>query len=377
MRTPRALAAITAAVVTLGLFTGCMGGQAHSRSEAVDPDAQSVPLSELDLVDDPRSWVGGSTAMLDSASVGSRVDEPRQQLPATVTSHDLSGETTVTVTETSRVLGLDMSGSIAATIVGLGFGDTLIGRDVSSTFEEVEDLPVVTSSGHSINSESIISLRPTLVITDGSIGPIDVVLQLRDADIPVVFVESVPGFDGVATLARQVAQAFGAPEAGETLAAELEAETAAKVAEIAAIAPTGDERLRMLFLYLRGGSGIYYLFGSESGVDDIITGIGGIDVAGEIGWTGLQPMTDEAVISARPDLILVMTAGLESTGGIEGLLEQKPALAQTPAGQNRRFVDMASGQVLGFGPRTADVLDALARAVYAPEATSHGSSVSP
>src|SRR5690606_39746774 len=84
-----------------------------------------------------------------------------------------AGDTAVTVTETTRVLGLDMSGSIAATIVGLGFAETLVGRDISSTFEQVVDLPVVTSSGHSINSESIISLRPTLVVTDGSIGPID------------------------------------------------------------------------------------------------------------------------------------------------------------------------------------------------------------
>jgi len=29
-------------------------------------------------------------------------------------------------------------------------------------------------------------------------------------------------------------------------------------------------------------------------------------------------------------------------------------------------VDMADGEILAFGPRTADVLDALARAVYAP-----------
>ncbi|WP_240792233.1 MULTISPECIES: hemin ABC transporter substrate-binding protein [unclassified Salinibacterium] len=373
-RIPAALAAVAAA---LALLTGCMGGQAYSSGEVTDADAQRVPLAQLDLLDDPRDWVGESTAKLASASVDVLIERPEQQLPATVTSHDLAGDTTVAVTETTRVLGLDMSGSIAATIVGLGFGDTLVGRDVSSTFEQVVDLPVVTSSGHSINSESIISLRPTLVVTDGSIGPIDVVLQLRDAGIPVVFVDDVAGFEGVGTLARQVGAAFGAAEAGEELATLLEAQIEAKVAEIAEIAPSGGERLRMLFLYLRGGSGIYYLFGSESGVDDLITGIGGIDVATEIGWTGLQPMTDEAVIAARPELILVMTSGLDSTGGIDGLLDEKPALAQTPAGQNRRFVDMASGQVLGFGPRTPDVLDALARATYAPALGEQASSVSP
>jgi iron complex transport system substrate-binding protein len=80
----------------------------------------------------------------------------------------------------------------------------------------------------------------------------------------------------------------------------------------------------------------------------------------------MQPMTDEAIIAANPDLILVMTDGIASAGGIDGLLAAKPAIALTAAGQNQRFVDMADGDILSFGPRTAAVLDALARAVYAP-----------
>jgi iron complex transport system substrate-binding protein len=61
-----------------------------------------------------------------------------------------------------------------------------------------------------------------------------------------------------------------------------------------------------------------------------------------------------------------MTDGLASAGGVDGLLDAKPAIALTRAGQNKRFVDMAVGEILSFGPRTAAVLDALARAIYAP-----------
>lgn len=361
-------AAVVSVVLAAALLAGCSGGATAHDPEASDASAQLVPLAELDLLDDPLAWEGESTAMLGSTSIPAVADSPHQSLPATVLSHDLDGDTEVTVSDTSRVLGLDMSGSIAATIVGLGFAGTLVGRDVSSTFDEVADLPVVTSGGHSVNNESVLALRPTLIITDGAIGPIDVILQLRDAGIPVVFVDTDPGITGVAQLTEQVAAAYGAPETGAELAASLNQQIDEKIAEIAEIAPQADDKkLRMLFLYLRGASGIYYLFGSESGVDDLITGIGGIDVATEIGWTGMKPMTDEAIIAARPDLIIVMTSGIESVGGVDGLLAEKLALAQTPAGQKRRFIDMSDGQLLSFGPRTADVLDALARAVYAPE----------
>jgi iron complex transport system substrate-binding protein len=356
---PPALAA--AGVALLLAVSGCAATAPGSTTPPV-ASGPLVPLDELDLLDDPAAHIGESTAILPAASIAA-LATPEQQLPADVTSHDLEGDTEVTVTSTERIVPMDISGSIAATVFGLGFGDWVVGRDVSTTFPEAADLPLVTGNGHTLNTESILALRPTVVITDGTIGPVDVVLQLRDAGIPVVFVQTDPSLDGVGELARQVAAALGAPAAGEELAGILTAEIDAKVAEIAAILP--ERPLRMLFLYLRG-SGVYYLFGSESGADVLIEALGGVDVAAEIGLDGLRPMTDEAMVAADPDLILVMTGGLESVGGVDGLLESKPAVALTKAGQHRRFVDMADGDILSFGPRTAAVLDALARAIYAP-----------
>jgi iron complex transport system substrate-binding protein len=326
------------------------------------------PLSELTLLEHPRDYVGPSTAVLGAAPISTVEGTPTPQLPTTVTSHDLDGDRKVTVKSADAVIGLDISGSIGATIFGLGLGDRVIARDVSTTFAEAAGLPVITSNGHTVNSEAILALSPDVIITDGTVGPVDVLLQLRDAGIAVVFVDTDPTFAGVGELARQVGAALGVAEAGVQLAATLEAEIDAKVAEIAAIAPTATgDRLRIVFLYLRGTAGIYYLFGEESGADVIITALGGVDVAGEIGWTGMKPMTDEALIAAQPDLILVMSDGLNSVGGVDGLIQSKPAVALTRAGQNKRIVDMADGAVLSFGPRTAAVLDALARAIYAPE----------
>jgi iron complex transport system substrate-binding protein len=107
--------------------------------------------------------------------------------------------------------------------------------------------------------------------------------------------------------------------------------------------------------------------GKESGASDLIAGLGGQDVAAEQGWAASVPMTDESPVAADPDLILVMTDGIESVGGLDRLLAARPALALTTAGRNRRFVDMSDSDILSFGPRAAGVLDALARAVYAPE----------
>lgn len=350
------------------LLAGACAVSGTSASIPVGEAGPRVPLTELALVDDPRTHEGPSTATLASRVIEAPDTAPSQTLPVTVTSHDRDGDVDVTVADTSRVVAFDMAGTLSGTIWGLGFGDSLVGRDISSQFPGSEDVEVVTASGHSINAEAVLALRPTLIITDGSVGPRDVVEQLRDTGVPVVFVENEPSFDGAAELARDLGEVFGAPAAGEQLADRISSEIDKVTTEIAAIAPTDDgAKVRMMFLYIRGNSGIYYLFGEESGADELINAMGGIDIAAEQGWDGMRPMTDEAVVAANPDLVLVMTHGLESAGGVDGLLSSKPALALTNAGKHRRIVDMADGDVLSFGPRSAGVLDALARAVYAPE----------
>lgn len=366
-RSGPALLAAFALLASL-LAAGCAPVQTGAVESAV-PGEPTVPLSELEVVDDPAAHQGPSTALLPHAEIVPVVTDPKQNLPARAVSHDLTGPEEVLIEDTSRVVAMDLSGSLAATVWGLGFGDTLVGRDISTTFPGTEELEVVTSNGHTVNAEAIIALRPTLVITDGSIGPRDVVEQLRDVGIQVVFVDNEASFDGAAELARQVGAVYGVPEVGELLAAQIDAEVAAVRADIDGLLPQGAAPLRMVFLYLRGTSGVYYLFGEESGADELIVALGGVDVAGELGWGGMQPLTDEAMVAADPDLILVMSSGLESVGGIDGLVADRPAIALTKAGQHRRFVDMADGQILSFGPRSALVLDALARAIYAPGAS--------
>lgn len=336
-----------------------------SPSPAATPERASA-LDGVDVLEDPASHQGPSTAVLDDDAVPV-IDVPAvPSLPVTVTSHERSGDRQVEVADVSRIVAMDLSGSIAATVWALGLGDSLVGRDTASAFPGVEDLPVITGAGHTLNTEAILALEPSVVITDGSIGPLDSVDQLRDAGVPVVYVHNEATFAGAEELARQVGSALGAADAGARLADRTASEVEAAVERIAAIAPPEGERLRMIVLYLRGSAGVYYMFGEESGADELVRGLGGVDVAAQIGLDGMTPLTDEAMLAADPDVILVMTKGLESVGGVEGLLADKPAIALTQAGLHHRFVDMDDAQLLAFGPRSADILEALAASVYAP-----------
>lgn len=327
--------------------------------------APRPPLSELETLSNPAGYFGESTAIIAQEAIEPIAENPKPELPVTVT--DSQG-TRVTVTDASRILTVDIYGSLSATVFGLGLGDNVVGRDTSTSFPGSEDLPLVTQNGHQLNAEAILDLAPTVILTDTSVGPWDVILQMRESGIPVVVTDSHRNMDNVDDIILQVGEALGVPDEGQALADRVQGEIESKIAEIAEIVPADEaDRVRMLFLYVRGTAGVYYMFGKESGADSLIQSLGGIDVATEIGWEGMRPVNAEALVEMKPDLILMMTKGLESVDGVDGLLERVPAVANTPAGINRRIVDMSDYQVLSFGPRTADVLDALARAIYAPE----------
>lgn len=364
-----ALAALLGAALAMGgCDVGDTPGTPAAGSNATETQGDPrLPLDQVEVLADPGAYEGPSTARLAEAAIDPVEDAPSQSLPAVVTSHPRGGDVQVTVEDTSRIVAMDLSGSIAATVWGLGFGSSLVGRDEAAEFPGIEHLPVVTGASHTVNPEAILALEPTLVITDGSIGPSDAVRQLADAGIAVVYVHNDPTFDGAAELARQVAAVLGAPQTGELLATRILDDVDETRAAVARMVPAEADRLRMVFVYLRGDSGIYYMFGSESGADQLIDALGGIDAADDAGIEGMRPLTDEAMIAADPDVVLVMTGGLESVGGVDGLLEARPAIALTTAGQHRRIVDMEDHQILAFGPHSAAVVDALARAIYAPD----------
>ncbi|KAB1656824.1 ABC transporter substrate-binding protein [Pseudoclavibacter chungangensis] len=341
-----------------------------AQPEQREPQPPTLPdVTSADLPD-PRTITGPSTAYTQSSAIPpiSSAASAVQQLPATVTSSD-GPETTVT--DTSRILALNQNGGLAAAVIGLGFGCNLVGRDTATDIEKLmpgnEQLPLVTQNGHELSAEAILELAPTVVVSDTSVGPYDVQLQLREAGIPVVMIPIVyeEGVDGVGSQIQLVADALGVPELGRALADRTQREIGQTVQALAAMSPSDTEdKPRTVLLYLRGS--IYYWLGAGSGADSIIRSIGARDVATEVGFEGMAPTNAEALVQAAPDVIIVMTLGLASVGGLEAALEL-PGIKQTPAGANQRIVDMSDYEVMSFGPRTASVLAALGTAIYAPE----------
>ncbi|MGE0060371.1 MAG: hemin ABC transporter substrate-binding protein, partial [Dehalococcoidia bacterium] len=201
-----------------------------------------------------------------------------------------------------------------------------------------------------LSAEGIIALNPTVIIGSETAGPPEVIEQIKAVGIPVVLIKSTTSLEGVGTKIRSVAKALGLPNRGETLAKATEKE----IADALALAAKAKEQPKVAFLYLRGAT-VQHIMGSGSGADALITAAKGVDVGATSGIQGSKPITPESLVAAQPDIFLVLTAGLQSVGGVDGLVNI-PGVAQTPAGQNKRVIDMDDQYLLGMGPRAGKAL---------------------
>jgi iron complex transport system substrate-binding protein len=275
-------------------------------------------------------------------------------LPARVT--DVDGKTVV-IRNVSRIVPLN--GDIAETIFTLGLTKNVVGVDTSALYPKsaVSRLPKIGYQ-RTLSAEGILSLRPTVVIGSTEAGPPTVIEQLRQAGVTVLVIPEIVTLDAGPRKLRLLGRALGVPKRGERLAKQVEGQIATAKKEAART----TSRPKVAFLYVRGAP-VQMIGGKNTRADSMISAAGGRDVGSEIGIDGYRPITSEALVQAQPDVILVLTGGLQSVGGIEGIL-RIPGVAQTPAGRNRRVLDYDDALLLSLGPRTGSALRRLVRGLH-------------
>ena len=106
--------------------------------------------------------------------------------------------------------------------------------------------------------------------------------------------------------------------------------------------------------------------GSDTAADGIIRMAGGVNAIE--GFSGYKQLADEAVVTSRPDVILMMDRGGDHSVANDDLFKH-PAIAPTPAGQAHAILRVEGGYLLGFGPRTADAIHDLAVSLYGDKIT--------
>ena len=251
-----------------------------------------------------------------------------------------------------------IGGAVTEIVYALGEGGRLVARDSTSTFpEEAVKLPDVGYM-RQLSPEGVIAVNPTAILAVEGSGPPDALAVLKSAGIPF---ETVPeGYDRAAILKKidVIGKFLGVEDKAKALEAQVGADLDAAIAD-AAKRPE-NERKRVLFI-LSFQNGKVMAAGGHTAADGII-GLAGAVNATEGPFDGYKPLTDEAIIKAKPDVVMVMTR--PGAGSTDEEVLAHPAISVTPAAANKAILRMNSLHLLGFGPRTASAIRDLNKELY-------------
>jgi iron complex transport system substrate-binding protein len=253
-----------------------------------------------------------------------------------------AGQITLPIIHSGEIAGahrvVALANGSAEIVASLGYQNLLVGRDVASTNPELAKIPI-DNPAHTLSSELVLSQKPDLILIDSNTSPATALNVIKKSGITIVMIPSPFTMQGIAQKERAVASALGTPKAGALLTSQI------------TTAQFPQKPLKVVFLYLRGNASIYLIGGKGSGADSLITAMGFEDAGAKNLKIPFNAMSSEELIALNPDVILLMSKGLQSVGGLTGLL-QIPGVAQTTAGRNKSVVTVDDSLLLSFGPRT-------------------------
>lgn len=243
---------------------------------------------------------------------------------------------------------VSIGGDVTEIVHDLGEQDRLVARDTTSTFpDEVTALPDIGYM-RALAPEGVLSVKPDGILTIDGSGPPQALDVLARAGVPVATIPNGYTRDAVVAKIKAVGKALGVPEKAAPLAEKAGADLDAAIAEARAT----ERDTRVLFILSMQGGRIM-----GAGADTAAAGI--LELAGLTnaitGMSGYKQLSDEAVIAAAPDVVLMIDRGGDHSVDPAELFSHA-ALSQTPAGQNQRLVRMDGLFLLGFGPRTAQAV---------------------
>jgi iron complex transport system substrate-binding protein len=300
---------------------------------------------------------------------GSRAEGAPSSAHRTANAPDAAGSASPSSAGTSAASAariIPVNGDLAEVVYALGLGDQVVATDISATYPpEAQKTPKIGYQ-RTLVAETILAHQPTIVLADDLAGPPETIEAVKAAGVDVVEIKREDTIDAPARKIRAVAAALGVPARGDALAATFEQQLAA-ARQAAAEALTTSPRPKVLALYLRGPN-VQLVFGKGSGIDAVIAAAGGTDLGTEMGVIHSGPLSIESIVAAGPDVLLVTTTGLDSVGGIDGLLAI-PGLDRTPAATHRRVAAFEDQFLYGLGPRTGELVAQLVTAFHPPAST--------
>ena len=295
------------------------------------------------------AWTTAACFLLGGAALG-----------AGITVHDARNRDVI-ISDPARIVSI--GGAITEILYALGLEDRLAGVDSTSLFPAaaLRDKPNVGYM-RQLSAEGVLGLNPSLVLAMQGSGPKETMDVLEAANVPLVLVPETFSEQGLVEKIKMVGHAMGADKRAECLTAAVTSD----LAQLRELRAKVTKPVRVMFVMsLLNGRAM--AAGQKTAANEIIALAGGVNAID--GYDGYKIINDEAIIAAKPDVVLSIQRGKDSVDAEAVYVH--PAFALTPVAANKTFISMEGLYLLGFGPRTAAAARDLSIKLYpalAPQA---------
>lgn len=251
---------------------------------------------------------------------------------------------------------VSIGGAVTEILYALGMKDRIVGVDSTSLFP-VEALKEKPNVGYmrQLSPEGVLSLNPNVVIASEGAGPKEVISVLEASSVSMVHVPEHFTADGILERINVVAAATHRQHEGACLAASV----AKDLAALSALRARIDKPVRVMFI-LSLMNGRPMVAGGNTAADGVLKLAGAVNAVE--GFDGYKIMSEEAIVAAKPDVILVMQRQDLAWSADEVFAQA--GLQLTPAAAKKAFLSFEGLYLLGFGPRTARAARDLSLSLY-------------
>ncbi len=267
----------------------------------------------------------------------------------TLTVTDDTGVQAVLSPPIERVVSL--APSETEVVCALGMNALLVGRtDYCNYPPELGDVPSV-GGPKTLNVEKIIELQPDLVLAT-TVTDTTKIEGVRALGIPVLIFR-LESMEDIHRNIDTVGAVLGCPDTAAALVGNMQE----REANVSA-ANTVAEPIKVLYVLFDDP---LYVAGNNTLQDELIRRSGGVNIMADA--EGYVVVSDEAVVTRAPDLILASTSHTAGSAPIKDRLLAKSIFAEIPAFKNDRIVTIEADLANRPGPRMIDTLEIFAACI--------------
>ena len=247
---------------------------------------------------------------------------------------------------------LSMAPSNTEILFAVGAGSQVVGRDSLSDYPaEAADLTDIGSTFEALNTESIVSLKPDLVLA-AEINTPEQVKQLEDLGLTVYYLKNPVTLEEMYDNLAIVAELTGHEDEAAALTESLKARVAAVDEKIAPL----SSRPGVFYELDATDPAKPYTAGKGTFITLLIDRAGGYNIASDL--DGYPQFSLEQVVTADPAFIIL---GDARYGVSPESIAQRPGWENLSAVKNGNVVPFNDDLASRPGPRLVDALEELAK----------------